>query len=60
MLGKSQLGENIWKVIFPGRGKVKESSDYLRKFLKDIKSQERNKEFENKMVMAVFRKYTCT
>ena len=42
-------GKNIWKMIFfPGQGKVREFCGWPGKFRKDLESQGKVREFENK------------
>ena len=41
--------ENIWKMkFFPGQGKVRELCGWTGKFRKDLESQGKVREFENK------------
>ena len=51
--------ENIWKMnFFPGQGKVREFCGWPGKFRKDLESQGKVREFENKwLLLAVFRKF---
>ena len=51
--------ENIWKMkYFPGQGKVGEFSGWPGKLKKDLESQGKVKESENKwLYQAVFRKF---
>ena len=45
----SSLGKNIWKMnFFPGQGKVRDSCGWSGKFRKDLESQGKVREFENK------------
>ena len=47
--GLSQSGKNIWKMkYFPGQGKVREFCGWSGKFRKDLESQGKVREFENK------------
>ena len=42
-------GKNIWRMkFFPGQGKVREILGWLGKFRKDLESQGKVREFENK------------
>ena len=52
-------GKNIWKMkFFPGQGKVREFCGWPVKFRKDLESQGKVREFENKWLwQAVFRKF---
>ena len=52
-------GKNIWKMnFFPGQGKVREFFGWPGKFRKDLESQGKIREFENKWLwQAVFRKF---
>ena len=52
-------GKNIWKMkFFPGQGKVREFCGWPGKFRKDLESQGKVREFENKWLwQAVFRKF---
>ena len=45
-----QSGKNIWKMkfFFPGQGKVRELCGWPGKFRKDLESQVKVREFENK------------
>ena len=56
--GSPQSGKNIWKInIFQGQGKVGEFCGWLGKFRKDLESQGKFREFENKWLwQAVSRK----
>ena len=57
--GMPRSGKNIWKTkIFPGQGKVREFCGWPGKFRKDLESQEKVREFENKWLwQKVFRKF---
>ena len=47
--GLPQSGKNIWKMnFFPGQGNVREFCEWPGKFRKDLESQEKVREFENK------------
>ena len=47
--------ENIWKTeIFPGQGKVREICGWPGNFRKDLKSQGKVREFENKWLWQEF------
>ena len=47
--GLPQSGKNIWKMtFFPGQGKVREFCGWPGKFRKDLESQGKVREFENK------------
>ena len=49
MAGLPWSGKNIWKMKFlPGQGKVREFRGWSGKFRKDLQSQEKVREFENK------------
>ena len=52
-------GKNIWKMkFFPVQGKVREFCGWPVKFKKDLESQGKVREFENKWLwQAVFRKF---
>ena len=52
-------GKNIWKIkYFPGQGNVREFCGWPGKFIKDLESQEKVREFENKWLWQVlFRKF---
>ena len=52
-------GKNIWKMkFFPGQGKVREFCGWPVKFRKDLESQGKVRELENKWLwQAVFRKF---
>ena len=52
-------GKNIWKMkFFPGQGKVREFCGWPGKFRKDLESQGKFREFENKWLwQAIFRKF---
>ena len=52
-------GKNIWKMkFFPGQGKVREFCERSGKFRKDLESQGKVREFENKWLwQADFRKF---
>ena len=53
MSGLPRSGKNIWKMkFFPGQGRVKEFCEWSGKFRKDLESQAKIREFENKMAMA--------
>ena len=54
-----QSGKNIWKIEFsPGQGKVREFCGWSGKFRKDLQSQGKVREFENKRLwQADFRKF---
>ena len=54
-----QSGENVWKMkFFPGQGKVREFCGWPGKFRKDLESQGKVREFENKWLwQGVFRKF---
>ena len=56
--GLPWAGKNIWKMkFFPGHGKVMEFCGWSVKFRKDLESQGKVSEFENKWLwQAVFRK----
>ena len=53
-------GKNIWKMkFFPGQGKVREFCGWPGKFRKDLESQGKVREYENKWLwQAVFKKFT--
>ena len=57
--GLPRSGKNIWKMnFFPGQGKVREFCGWPGKFRKDLESQGKVREFENKWLwQAVFRKF---
>ena len=57
--GLPRSGKNIWKMkFFPGQGKVREFSGWPGKFRKDLDSQGKVREFENKWLwQAVLRKF---
>ena len=57
--GLPRSGKNIWKMkLFPGQGKVRELCGWLGKFRKNLESQGKVGEFENKWLwQAVFRKF---
>ena len=57
--GLPQSGKNIWKMhFFPGQGKVREFCGWPGKVGKDLESQGKVREFENKWLwQAVFRKF---
>ena len=57
--GLPRSGKNIWKMnFFPGRGKVREFCGWPGKFRKDLESQGKVREFENKWLwQAVSRKF---
>ena len=57
--GLPQSGKNVWKMkIFPGQGKVREFCGLSGEFRKDLESQGKDREFENKWPWhAVFRKF---
>ena len=59
MTGLPRSGKTIWKMkFFPGQGKVREFCGWPGKFRKDLESQEKVREFENKWLwLAVFRKF---
>ena len=47
--GLPRSGENIWKMkFFPGQGKVREFCGWSGKFRKNLESQGKVREFENK------------
>ena len=47
--GLPRSGKNVWKMeFFPGQGKVREFCGWPVKFRKDLKSQGKVREFENK------------
>ena len=47
--GLPQSGKSIWKMnIYPGQGKVREFCGWPGKFRKDLESQGKVREFENK------------
>ena len=49
MAGLPRSGKNIWKMkFFPGHGKVREFCGWSGKFRKDLESQGKVREFENK------------
>ena len=52
-------GKNTWKMkIFPGQGKVREFCGWPGKFRKDLESQGKVREFENKWLwQAAFRNF---
>ena len=52
-------GKNVWKLkFFPGQGKVREVCGWPGIFRKDLESQGKVREFENKWLwQAVFRKF---
>ena len=52
LTGLPRSGENIWKMkFFPGQGKVREFRGRPGKFRKDLESQGKIREFENKWLM---------
>ena len=55
----TMVRENIWTMkFFPVQGKVREFCGWPRKFRKDLESQGKAREFENKWLwQAVFRKF---
>ena len=57
--GLQRSRKNIWKMkTFPGQGKVREFCGWPGKFRKDLESQGKVREFENKWLwQAVFRKF---
>ena len=57
--GMPRSGKNIWKMkFFPGQGKVREFCGRPEKFRKDLESQGKVREFENKWLwQVVFRKF---
>ena len=57
--GCHQSGKNIWKMkFFVGQGKVREFCGWSEKFRKDLESQGKVREFENKWLWQVdFRKF---
>ena len=57
--GLPQSGKNIWKMkYFPGQWKVREFCGWSGKFIKDLESQGKVREFENKWLwQADFRKF---
>ena len=57
--GLPRSGKNIWKMkFFPGQGKVREFCGWPGKFRKDLESQGKVREFENKWLwQADFRKF---
>ena len=57
--GLPQSGKNIWKMKFcPGQGIVREFCGWLGKLRKDLESQGKVREFENKLLwQAVFRTF---
>ena len=57
--GLPRSGKNIWKMkFFPGEGKVREFCGWSGKFRKDLESQGKVREFENKSLwQAEFRKF---
>ena len=49
MTGLPRSGKNAWKMkFFPGEGKVREFRGWSGKFRKDLESQGKVREFENK------------
>ena len=60
--GLPRSGKNIWKMIFfPGHGIVREFCEWLGYGLKDLESQGKFREFENKWLwQVVFRKFIYT
>ena len=60
--GLPQSGKNIWKMkFFPGQEKVREFCGWSGKFRKDLESQEKVREFENKwLLQADYRKFIYT
>ena len=60
--GLPRLGKNIWKMeFFPGQGKVGEFCGWPGKLRKDLESQGKVREFEDKWLwQAVFRKFICS
>ena len=51
LAGLPRSGKNIWKMkFFPGQGKVREFCGRPGKFRKDLESQGKVKEFENKLL----------
>ena len=59
LAGLPQSKKNIWKMnFFLGQGKVREFCGLQGKFRKDLESQGKVREFENKWLwQAVFRKF---
>ena len=57
--GLPQSGKNIWKLkFFPGQGKVREFGGRPGKFRKDLESQGKVREIENRWLwQAVLRKF---
>ena len=57
--GLPRSGKNIWKInYFPGQGKVREFNGWSGKLRKDLESQGKVREFENKWLwQADFRKF---
>ena len=57
--GLPRSGKNIWKMkVFPGQGKVGEFCGWPGKFRKELESQGKVRDFENKWLwLAVFRKF---
>ena len=57
--GLPRSGINIWKMkFFPGQGKVREFYGWPGKFRKDLGSQGKVREFENKWLwQVVFKKF---
>ena len=58
-IGRVATGKNIWKMtFFPSQGKVREFCGWPGKFRKDLESQGKVMELENKWLwQAVFRKF---
>ena len=53
--GLPQSGKNIWKMKnFPGQGKVREFCGWPGKFRKDLESQGKVREFENKRLQKIY------
>ena len=57
--GLPRSGKNIWKMqFFPGQGKVRKFCGWTGKLRKDLESQGKVSEFENKWLwQAVYRKF---
>ena len=57
--GLPRSGKNIWKMkFFPGQEKVRENCGWSGKFRKDLESQGKLREYENKWLwQADFRKF---
>ena len=59
LAGLPGSGKNIWKMkFFPGQGKVRDFCGWSGKFINDLESQGKVREFENEWLwQLVFRKF---